>query len=65
MRSRPLFGDRGTITTIPGAVANFTQKPAGCPFHPRCEFAFDRCAQDKPEAFSVNSDHLSRCWLLG
>lgn len=65
MRSRPLFGDRGAIPTIPGSVANFTQQPAGCPFHPRCEFAFDRCTQDKPIPFRVGPDHTSQCWLLG
>lgn len=64
MRSRPLFGDRGTITAIEGSVANFTQQPPGCPFHPRCEFAFDRCSQDKPIPFRIAPGHISQCWLL-
>ena len=65
MRSRPLFGERETIATIPGSVANFSQKPAGCPFHPRCEFAFDHCIQDKPTPFKLGAGHFSQCWLLG
>ena len=64
MRSRPLFGDRRMIATISGSVANFTNPPPGCPFHPRCDFAFDRCAQQKPTPFGVGSHHTSQCWLL-
>lgn len=64
MRSRPLFGERQEMITIPGSVANFVQQPPGCPFHPRCEFAFDRCDQDKPIPFKVGAQHTSQCWLL-
>ncbi len=64
MRSRPLFGDRRDIATIGGAVANFTNPPAGCPFHPRCDFAFERCTQQKPAPFQVGPNHTSQCWLL-
>ena len=64
MRSRPLFGDRRGITTIGGAAANFTNPPPGCPFHPRCDFAFDRCSQHKPTPFQVGPHHTSQCWLL-
>lgn len=64
MRSRPMFGERTSIATIPGSVANFTQKPPGCPFHPRCEFAFDRCSVEKPVPFLIKAGHTSQCWLL-
>jgi peptide/nickel transport system ATP-binding protein len=64
MRSRPLFGDRSTIPVIEGSVADFTNPPQGCPFHPRCEFAFGRCSQEKPAAFRVGAHHTSQCWLL-
>ena len=64
MQSRPLFGERVGIPTIPGSVADFTQKPPGCPFHPRCQFVFDRCSEEKPIPFNVSADHISHCWLL-
>ncbi len=64
MRSRPVFGNRQSMVTIPGSVANFTQQPSGCPFHPRCEFAFDRCSAEKPTPFKVGPAHTSQCWLL-
>ncbi|MFN8457201.1 MAG: oligopeptide/dipeptide ABC transporter ATP-binding protein [Anaerolineae bacterium] len=64
MRSRPLFGDRRDIATIGGSVANFTNPPDGCPFHPRCDFAFDHCLRQKPTPFKVGPNHTSQCWLL-
>lgn len=64
MRSRPLFGDRRTIPVIEGSVADFTNPPSGCPFHPRCDFAFGRCSQQKPKPFRVSAQHSSQCWLL-
>ena len=64
MRSRPLFGDRRTIPAIEGSVADFTNPPEGCPFHPRCDFAFGRCSQRKPPAFRIDTQHTSECWLL-
>jgi oligopeptide/dipeptide ABC transporter ATP-binding protein len=64
MRSRPLFGDRRAIATISGSVANFTNPPPGCPFHPRCDFAFERCLHQKPTPFRVGPSHTSQCWLL-
>ena len=64
MRARPLFGDQRVIPAIEGTVAEFTNKPSGCPFHPRCEFAFDRCSEQKPPPFPVGPDHSSQCWLM-
>lgn len=64
MRARPLFGDQRVIPAIEGTVAEFTNKPSGCPFHPRCEFAFDRCSKQKPPPFPVGPDHSSQCWLM-
>lgn len=64
MRARPLFGDRRYIPAIEGSVAGFSDKPAGCPFHPRCEFAFDRCTEQKPLPFPVGTGHYSQCWLM-
>jgi oligopeptide/dipeptide ABC transporter ATP-binding protein len=64
MRSRPLFGDRRTIPAIEGSVADFTNPPEGCPFHPRCDFAFGRCSEHKPPSFQIDLQHTSQCWLL-
>ncbi len=34
---------------IEGEVPNPIDPPPGCPFHPRCPFAFDRCRTERPE----------------
>jgi peptide/nickel transport system ATP-binding protein len=33
---------------LTGDVPNPSMKPSGCPFHPRCPVAQERCATDKP-----------------
>jgi oligopeptide/dipeptide ABC transporter ATP-binding protein len=35
--------------------------PAGCPFHPRCALAVDRCATDKPELVIGPDGHGVAC----
>jgi peptide/nickel transport system ATP-binding protein len=34
--------------------------PNGCAFHPRCEFAIDKCSKETPQVFSDRA----ACWLL-
>ena len=35
--------DRETLETIKGIVPDLLYLPSGCPFHPRCEYAVERC----------------------
>jgi peptide/nickel transport system ATP-binding protein/oligopeptide transport system ATP-binding protein len=37
--------------------------PTGCPFHPRCPKAFDKCAIGRPDLKEVGSDTQVACWL--
>jgi oligopeptide/dipeptide ABC transporter ATP-binding protein len=37
--------------------------PPGCPFHPRCPHAFDRCRSEVPELRRVEDDHRVACHL--
>lgn len=37
-----------SLATIPGSPPNMLHAPAGCPFEPRCAYAIDRCADQKP-----------------
>ena len=40
--------------------------PPGCPFHPRCPAAMDRCASAAPpeiDAGTPEAPHVVRCWL--
>jgi oligopeptide/dipeptide ABC transporter ATP-binding protein len=46
-----------------GDVPNPIDPPAGCPFHPRCLYRFDRCSLEKPPLVQAGPDHLVACWL--
>lgn len=51
------------ITTIEGDTPDPINVPSGCPFHPRCPAADDRCEREKPELRSeVGGDHEVACF---
>ncbi len=50
------YDDR--LFQIPGAMPDLEHIPEGCAFHPRCEFAQDKCKQQPPLI-----DGRSACWL--
>ncbi len=63
LNSIPKFtGPREKLKTVSGNVPNLGRLPEGCKFHPRCDFATDRCRSDEPPLEQVESDHTARCW---
>ena len=46
---------------IPGNVPDSLALPQGCPFHPRCRFAFDACRLERPQLEDTGGGHMSRC----
>jgi peptide/nickel transport system ATP-binding protein len=44
-----LASDATRLVQIPGAMPRLSAIPPGCPFNPRCAFAFDRCHTERPE----------------
>jgi peptide/nickel transport system ATP-binding protein len=44
-----LAGDARRLVQIPGSMPRLSAIPPGCPFNPRCAFAFDRCRTERPE----------------
>jgi peptide/nickel transport system ATP-binding protein len=46
-----------------GAPPNLIRPPSGCRFHPRCPYAMQVCAQNRPPAVEVALGHSSACWL--
>jgi oligopeptide/dipeptide ABC transporter ATP-binding protein len=55
----------GRFATIGGDVPNLAQPIEGCPFRPRCAFAFAPCVR-MPEPIGVagDRDHQVRCWFV-
>jgi oligopeptide/dipeptide ABC transporter ATP-binding protein len=50
-------------TAMEGDVPSPIDPPPGCPFHPRCGHAFDRCRAEKPVLLQVAPEHEVACWL--
>ncbi len=53
------------LTQIPGQPPSLLRPPAGCRFHPRCSYAFDRCRKELPELVPSTLDvmHAQACFL--
>ena len=54
-----------TKRAMEGDVPNPIDPPAGCPFHPRCLYRFERCSHEKPSLIEAAPGHLVACWLNG
>ena len=39
--------------------------PSGCPYHPRCRYAFARCPTERPPLAVTDRGHKVACWLNG
>jgi len=74
LRSVPRLDDpRRRLASIAGQVPAATGWPAGCRFHPRCPYAWERCVADEPPLLAGSEpvmrdagsgDRTARCWLL-
>jgi oligopeptide/dipeptide ABC transporter ATP-binding protein len=54
---------KARLTAIAGLPPSLIRPPAGCPFHPRCPYVFDRCRSETPPLAAVEPGHRSACWL--
>jgi oligopeptide/dipeptide ABC transporter ATP-binding protein len=54
----------GTLPeALPGEVPDPARPPAGCRFHPRCPYRFDRCTVDEPPLLQLEDGRMAACWL--
>jgi peptide/nickel transport system ATP-binding protein len=64
MDSIPQVGqEKDQLSHIRGAMPRLQEIPPGCPFHPRCPEAFDRCKVERPDL--MDTGHLKQiasCW---
>jgi peptide/nickel transport system ATP-binding protein len=64
--SLPRIGvDVDRLTQIPGSPPSLLNPPAGCRFHPRCEFVMPVCRTTQPELRPLpgHPGHLDACHL--
>ncbi len=52
------------LHAIGGTPPRLDDMPPGCPFAPRCAFAFDRCDTAKPPLYPVAERWAASCYLL-
>jgi len=66
LASLPTGGGRSErLVPITGSPPSLIAVPPGCPFHPRCPYAFEQCRQEVPLLRPVQDGggHASACWL--
>ncbi len=52
--------DTEELATIPGNPPNMMDMPAGCPFVPRCEYALEKCWNERPVLREVPGKEIRR-----
>ena len=54
---------KSRLSVIPGEVPTLRNTPSGCPFNPRCKQATDRCRKEHPPLYTIDNEHVARCFL--
>ena len=62
LHSLPLQGNTEKLYVIPGTVPSPGKLPQGCVFHPRCQYATERCCCEAPAYTKVSDRHTVKCW---
>jgi oligopeptide/dipeptide ABC transporter ATP-binding protein len=63
MASLPSLEHKEAARGIPGLMPSLLNRPPGCPFHPRCPEAFDRCRVEEPKLQTVRPNRDVACHL--
>ena len=50
------------LQNIEGSPPDMLGAPKGCPFGPRCAYAFNRCWDETPRLLPVDDGHHVACW---
>lgn len=59
----PSIERKGVFEGIPGLPPSLLNRPEGCPFHPRCSFAMERCRGERPTLAEVRPGRHVACHL--
>ena len=52
------------LQVIEGNIADPANRPSGCPFHPRCRYATERCRKENPKLYPCGDGHMAACHLV-
>ena len=55
--------DIEAVQPISGRPPDLIHPPSGCPFHPRCRFAEDRCRAERPPLAEIEPGRRAACWF--
>ncbi len=58
-------GPRVLEEAIKGSAPNLLEELPGCKFHPRCNYATDKCRTEEPELIEINKGHYCACHYGG
>jgi peptide/nickel transport system ATP-binding protein len=59
----PVPGQRKDRIALRGELPSPIRPPAGCAFHTRCPYVFDRCRQETPPLYPVGENQAASCFL--
>jgi len=51
------------LVSIDGSPPILLDKPASCPFAPRCPYVIERCKIENPALLDVRPEHQAACWV--
>ena len=63
LKSIPSLTSHERLVTIAGSPPDLSKPMQGCPFAPRCPYAYAKCLKKEPPLFEVSPHHKSLCWL--
>lgn len=52
------------LKEISGSSPNALAPPSGCPFHPRCSQADEKCVADMPDLEKYEDGRATACWQV-
>ena len=64
LKSIPVLGKGKdqNLQPIKGSTPNPYNRPKGCQFAPRCDYATTKCHEEMPEEHFLNENHMTRCF---
>ncbi len=63
--TNPRARKSGVRIRLPGEIADPSNPPSGCYFHPRCQYARSICAEEEPALRRLDGERYAACHFAG